>query len=153
MDPEFMDDFMDSDYMEDAIEEHTDDPEDTDSDGLDDFIESIDDDVTNSIAEEFDDDYGGPIILAGTAGFGHHMAEDELEERKIAERLLKKKDKLKVKKVPLLSRNDEAKQKRKGHVSPFGRWSTKANIDPNTAKEKIEYSKKEQREIIRGECY
>lgn len=93
----------------------------------------------------------GPADLGVAAGFGYHMAQDEIEERKIAEDILKKRDKNQGKPVavPLWKRNEV---KKKGKTTPFGRWATKVNQDPaNADKVEMTYTKEEQLQMIRAE--
>ena len=116
-------------------------------DGLDDsMLDNPDHDGGDNV--EFDD-VGNPTYLASAAGFGYHMASDELDERKIAEDLLKERDEIndEPEKLPLSSRH-ELGEKKKGYVTPFGKWATKANLDPKNIPDEIEYTKEEQLEIL-----
>lgn len=94
------------------------------------------------------DDLGNPIFIATAAGFGHHMATDELEERELAESILKRRAEKQGKpvKVPLAHR-----RRKKGYVTPFGRWATMVNKDPSRTKEGIPYTMEEQLQIIRAQ--
>ncbi len=94
------------------------------------------------------DELGNPILIAAAAGFGYHMATDEIEERQLVEDILRRRDKKQGDpiKVPLAHRHTT-----KGYVTPFGRWATKANQDPSKAKEDIQYTMEEQLQIIRAE--
>ena len=82
------------------------------------------------------DEMGNPIYLAAAAGFGYHMASDDLDERVLAEELLNNRDK---------------KDKRQGYMTPFGRWATMVNQDPSRRNEPIEYTLEEQLKIIEDE--
>ena len=112
-------------------------------DGFDDGINEPDELIEEA---EYDDD-GNLVEIAAAAGFGYHMSQDELEERRLAEGILKRRDsKGKPVKVPLSHRHAD-----RGIVTPFGRWATKANIDPGKSKDEIEYTLEEQLQIIRSE--
>jgi len=95
--------------------------------------------------EEFDE-YGNPIYMAMAAGFGYHMAQDELEERQIAEDILKRQEeKLEAPvKIPLASRHVQ----NKGKMTPFGRWATKVNHDLSKLDTEIEYTVEERLAIL-----
>jgi len=94
------------------------------------------------------DELGNPIYLAAAAGFGYHMATDELEERQLAEDILKRREGKQGKpvKVPLAQRHTT-----KGHMTPFGRWATKSNINHDRNKDDIEYTKEERLKIMDSE--
>jgi len=97
---------------------------------------------------EYDDDGNLMPLLATAAGFGYHMATDELEERKLAESILKRKEGKQGEpiKVPLARRKET-----KGHMTPFGRWATRANIDHKKTEDELEYTKEEQLQILKSE--
>jgi len=86
--------------------------------------------------EEFDED-GNPVYMATAAGFGYHMAQDEIEERQIAEEILRRKEGKPdtPTKIPLASRHET-----KGKMTPFGRWATRVNHDPARREKEIEYT-------------
>jgi len=93
------------------------------------------------------DSMGNPIFLAAAAGFGHQMGQEELDERQIAENILKNKTRrIDPVKVPLARRKED-----KGHMTPFARWSTKANLDHKRTEDEIEYTKEEQIQIFKSE--
>jgi hypothetical protein len=75
---------------------------------------------------------------------------DELEERQLAEDILKRREGKQDEpiKVPLSHRHT---QKKKGHMTPFARWSTKANMDHTRSKDKIEYTIEERLRIMESE--
>ena len=95
------------------------------------------------------DSLGNPIFLAAAGAFGYHMAEDSLEEREIAEDLLKKRERRPEEpiKVPLSSRHATTSDKR----TPFLRWAEKVNKDPDRREESIDYTLEEQLQIIDSE--
>ena len=97
--------------------------------------------------EEYDDD-GNLIPLVVATSFGYHMASEEIEERKLAEGILKRKEGRQDEpiKVPLARRKED-----KGHMTPFARWSTKANLDHKRTEDDIEYTKEEQAQIFKSE--
>jgi hypothetical protein len=115
------------------------------------------DETEAALGEEYDPEpdedsesngLGTLIGYATAAGLGYQMAKDEIDERKLAENILKNRT-LKVAepiKIPL-----SARHKTKGHKTPFARWSTRANIDPKTKDEELEYTMEEQLQIIRAE--
>jgi hypothetical protein len=91
------------------------------------------------------------VDMATAAGFGYHMSQDEINERRIAEEILRKRDKAQGKPVavPLWERHGTES---KGKTTPFGRWAAKVNQDPSLRdKLKIEYTKEEQLKMIRAE--
>ena len=88
------------------------------------------------------DEFGIPIAIATAAGFGYHMAQDEQAEQGQADTEFEQEPIL----IPLAQRRNK-----KGYVSPFGRWATKANRDPSKANDEIEYTKEEQLAIIKAE--
>ena len=95
------------------------------------------------------DDMGNPIYLATAAGFGAMMAEEEiLEERELAERILNEREgkQDELIKIPLSHR-----RRKKGHMTPFARWATKVNQDPDRRDEEIEYTMEEWIKIMRTE--
>lgn len=114
--------------------------EEGDDDGQDD-MESNDEEV------EFDS-LGNPIYLAIGASLGHEMAQGEVDERQIAENLLRHREEKQHKptKIPLAERHTT-----KGHMTPFGRWATKANIDHKRTEDEIEYTKEERLQIMDSE--
>ena len=110
------------------------------------YDEGFDDGMEENIPEEVEyDDDGNPILLAAAAGFGYHMAEDELEERQIAENILKRKEA--PSKIPLSHRH----KKTGGHMTPFARWATKVNLDHSKINDELEYTKEEQLQIFKSE--
>lgn len=94
------------------------------------------------------DAMGNPIYLATAAGFGYEMAQGEIDERQIAEDILKDRagKQEELIKVPLSHRHEK-----KGHMTPFARWATNANIDPARSKDEIEYTIKERLRIMESE--
>jgi len=121
------------------------DPGETYDDG---YVDGMDDSSLHAEDNVEYDELGNPIYLTSAIGFGYHMASDELDERKIAEDLLKDKDDdNEIEKLPLSSRHNIGKKK-KGYMTPFGRWATKANQDPDNIPDEIEYTKEEQLEIL-----
>lgn len=122
-----------------------------DLDDLIDSMEEIEESEPEDVPEpEVEYDASGNVIaaVAGT-GFGYHMAQDEIEERQIAEKILADREGKKGEpvKVPLSHRRD----KKKGHMTPFARWATRVNMDPSKRDEDIEYTKEEQLQILRAE--
>jgi len=114
-------------------------------DGHDEGYETAEEDMEDQEETVELDDDGNPIFLAAAAGFGYHMAQDELEERQIAEDILKRKET--VVKVPLSHRH----KKIRGHMTPFARWSTKVNLDHKKINDDLEYTKEEQLQIFKSE--
>jgi len=115
----------------------------TDDDMQDSYEEGYEDaEATHSDLVETDE-LGNPVLLAAAAGFGYHMAQDGLEEREIAEEILKKREG-KPEKIPLAKRHET-----KGYMTPFARWATKVNINPAKSGDAIEYTKEEQLQIIK----
>lgn len=112
----------------------------------DDGYENIEEPETTEEAEF--DELGNPIYLAAAAGFGYHMATDELEERQLAEDILKRREGKQGKptKIPLAQRHTT-----KGHMTPFARWATKANIDHKKTEDGVEYTKEERLQIMDSE--
>ena len=94
------------------------------------------------------DSMGNPILLAAAAGFGHQMGKEDLDEREVAEGILKERKGKQGEpvKVPLASRNEV-----KGHMTPFGRWATKVNKGRAKTDTPIEYTKEEQLQILNAE--
>jgi hypothetical protein len=93
------------------------------------------------------DSMGNPIFLTAAVILGRQMAEEEIDERRLAENILKNRTKgIEPIKVPLAKRHEV-----KGHMTPFGRWATKANLDPSKAKDELEYTLEEQLQMIRAE--
>lgn len=115
--------------------------------GFDEGYEQAEEDFVEEPEVECDE-LGNPIYLAAAAGFGYHMAQDEMDERQLAEDILKRREGKQVKpvKVPLAHRNET-----KGYMTPFGRWATKANIDHKRTEDEIEYTKEEQLQIIKAQ--
>jgi len=101
-------------------------------------------------APEYEDDTD-EVELAAAAGLGYHMAQEEIEERKIAADILRKRDKNqgKPEAIPLWKRHEA---KGKGKMTPFGRWATMVNNDPARRKLDITYTKEEQLAILRAEA-
>jgi hypothetical protein len=127
---------------------------DTDNDIEEDLAEELingfEEDLPENEIAECEDFQVDTIGLAAAAGFGYCMATDELDERILAENILGRRSGPKQPiKVPLKSRHEI---ERKGTRTPFGRWSTEANLNPATSKKPIKYTKEEQLRIIRGEC-
>ena len=112
--------------------------------------EMYDEDIDKDNEPEVEyDEFGNVIAVATAAGFGYYMAKDELEERKLAEDILKQREGKQEDpvKVPLAHRHTT-----KGEITPFGRWATRANQDPSKAKEEIQYTKEEQLQIIKAQA-
>ncbi len=103
--------------------------------GYEDGHEEAEEDLESAEEEVEFDAMGNPIYLAAVAGFAYQMAQGEIDERQIAEDILKNKaGKVEPVKVPLAHRHT---QKKKGHMTPFGRWSTKVNTDHSWVNDKI----------------
>ena len=100
-------------------------------------------DQTEEISER-DDDGFDPTDLAIAAGFGHHMAQDEMEDHKTPRG--PKGGKAGPESVPLWERHN-----RKGKMTPFGRWATMVNEDPSKRNEEIQYTKEERLAILKAE--
>jgi len=96
------------------------------------------------------DDLGNPTYLAVATSFGYEMAQEEIDERQLAEDILKDRSRKERKqnpvKIPLSDRH-----KTKGYMTPFARWATKVNINPKNTSDEIEYTLEEQLQIIRAE--
>jgi hypothetical protein len=96
-----------------------------------------------------DDSMLEDVISAATAaGFGYHMAQDEMNERELAEEILRRKEEEreanKPTKVPLWTRH-----KVKGSKgSPALRAMYKVATGERTTKDPIEYTEEEQRQIL-----
>lgn len=70
------------------------------------------------------DEFGNPIYLAAAAGFGYHMAQEDLEAQKIADDITEsRKDEPKITKMPLSSRHGGKDGEVRG--KPFERWLEK----------------------------
>lgn len=85
---------------------------------------------------------------AVAAGFGYHLASDSLEERKIAEDILKRKEEGagKIEKIPL--------KKRKGVAikgSPAKRWMFEVATGQKSTKDPVEYTEEEKKQILQHE--
>ena len=120
--------------------------------GFDDGYEEAEEDLADDRTELEHDDDGNVIGLATgaavAAGFGYHMANDEIDERKLSEEILRKKEGKQGEpvKVPLANRNEV-----KGVVTPFGRWASKVNKGYVKTDSPIEYTKEEQLQILNAE--
>lgn len=116
--------------------------------GFDDGQEMYEENLEQSEEEVELDSMGNPIFLAAAGGFGYHMAQGEIDERQIAENILKNKArKVEVPvKVPLSHRHNQ-----KGHMTPFGRWSTRVNMDHSKINDEIEYTIEERLQIMDSE--
>lgn len=125
--------FFSEDDMHDSYEEGYEDGHESDAE---------DDDVVET------DELGNPIYLAAAAGFGYHMAQDEIEERRLAEEILKKREGKKDEpvKVPLKTRHAGPKG------TPFQRWAARVNQDPKSTKEPLTYTEEEQNIILKHEA-
>jgi len=119
------------------------------------FHEEMYDDDQEMYEEDFEqgeeevelDSMGNPIFLAAAAGLGYEMAQGEIDERQLAEDILKDKaKKVKPTKVPLADRHTA-----KGHMTPFGRWATKVNKGLTKSDSEIEYTKEERHQIYDAE--
>ena len=109
------------------------------------FEDSMEDDMLEEDLPEPGveyDELGNPILLATAAGFGHHMATDEIEGQQ--PKSGKQEEPIKV---PLSQRN-EAK---KGRSTPFGRWAAMVNRDPSKTKEPMTYTKEERLKMLNAE--
>lgn len=116
----------------------------------DDGQEMYEEDLEHSEEEMELDSLGNPIFLATAAGFGRQMGKDSLEERQIAERILRDREgKGDPVKIPLADRGGQKKVQR--YTTPFGRWARKVNEDPTRRDEDIEYTKEEQLKILKAE--
>lgn len=95
-----------------------------------------------------DFDPGEMFFIGAAGGLGYEMAEDEIEEREIAEDILRRRDEKNYEqvKLPLASRHEV-----RGKMTPFGRWATEVNKNPNKRDMDIPYTKEEQLAIIRSE--
>jgi hypothetical protein len=119
-----------------------------DDDAYEEGYEQAEKDFEHSEEEVELDSMGNPVYLAAAAAFGFHMAQDEIDERQIAEDILKNKAKKvgEPAKIPLATRHTT-----KGHMTPFGRWATKSNINHDKNKDDIEYTKEERLKIMDSE--
>ena len=115
--------------------------------GFDEGYEQAEEDLTEEPEVEYDSN-GNIIYGAAAAGFGYHMAQDELEERQLAEDILKRREGKQGEptKVPLSQRHET-----KGYMTPFGRWATKANIDHKRTEDELEYTEEERLQIMDSE--
>ena len=104
---------------------------------------------------ELDDNYDpvsageiGIFEIGVAAGFGHHMAQEELDEDHIAKQLLKKMkgDKEQVK-VPLSTRHTTEIERGK----PFERWYLNFLKGQKKITDPLEYTEKELYQIARAE--
>lgn len=106
--------------------------------------------AAESIAEE--DDHSGldhPFGIAAAAGIGYEMAQREIDERQIAENILKNRTR-KVNeflKVSLKTRH----VKRGGQVSPARRWMSQVCTGQKTTRDPVDYTEEEKREILNFE--
>lgn len=117
--------------------------------GYDDGQEEAEEDTPDDAEETIEHDgMGNAVYLASAAGFGYHMALDEIEERKLAEDILRRREGKPGKpvKVPLARRHEV-----KGHTTPFGRWAAKVAHDPKRREDELEYTKEEQDQILKAE--
>jgi len=107
-------------------------------------------DSQDEIEEEVElDSMGNPIFLAAAGGFGYEMAQGEIDERQIAENILKNKArKVESVKVPLSHRHN---QKKRGYMTPFGRWVGKVNKGLIKSEDEIEYTIEERLQIMDSE--
>jgi hypothetical protein len=114
----------------------------------DDYEDGMEENMPDEEPDAEYDSAGNIVFAAAAAGFGYHMAQDELEERQIAENILKRREgkQYKPTKIPLAERHTT-----KGHMTPFGRWATKANIDHKRTEDEIEYTKEERLQIMDSE--
>ena len=107
--------------------------------GFDDGQEMCEENLEHSEEEVELDSMGNPVFLAAAAGFGYEMARGEIDERQIAENILKNKaKKVEPAKVPLADRHTV-----KGHMTPFGRWVDKVNKGLIKRDSELEYTKEE----------
>lgn len=132
-DPGFHEEMYDEDDLHDSYEE-----------GLED--EQNDTEEPEETVEF--DAMGNPIYIAVGVGFGYEMAQREIDERQIAEDILKNRAREQEEpiKVPLSRRHEK-----KGHMTPFARWATNANIDPAGSKDEIDYTIEERLRIMESE--
>jgi len=117
----------------------------------DNFEDGMEDNIPEENLDEQETEYdsmGNPIFIAAVAGFGYQMGQEDLDERKVAEEILKHREDKQDKpiKIPLASRNET-----KGYITPFGRWASKVNQDPSKRNDPIEYTKEEQLQILNAE--
>jgi hypothetical protein len=138
-------DFDPGELYDDSYENFDEIAEDNYEEGFEDGQEEVDD-MQQEPEVEYDDD-GNVIAVVAAAGFGYHMATDEIDERQLAEDVLARREgKTEPVKIPLAKRHEA-----KGHMTPFGRWATRANLDHKRTEDEIEYTKEEQLEILRAE--
>jgi hypothetical protein len=110
-----------------------------------DFDDSGLEDDVRGLEEDTEDEFGPRI--ASAVGLGYHMAQDDINERLIAEDILQERNgKADEIKIPLHKRHEEGK----GTMTPFGRWATRVNNGGDT-NAPLEYTKEEQLKIIRAE--
>jgi len=115
------------------------------SDAEEDMFDEIDNDIEYDI--ELDDDYEpisadeiGIFEIGVAAGFGHHMAQEELDEDHIARQLLKKMEGGKEQvKVPLSSRHTTEIERGK----PFERWYLSFLKGQKKITDPLDYTEKE----------
>jgi len=115
-------------------------------DGYDEGYEAIEEDTEDQEDSVELDAMGSPVYLAAAAGFGYHMAQDELNERQLAENIIKRKET--PIKVALSHRHEKTGG---GHMTPFARWSTKVNLDRTKINDEIEYTLEEKLQIFKSE--
>lgn len=127
-------------------ESHDEMAEDSYEAGFDDSTAEFPEAEDTSVVET--DEFGSPVYLAAAAGFGYHMSEEDIEERQIAEGILKKKEREHKEpiKVPLAQRHEH-----KGYSSPFDRWARRASMAPKDRNAEMEYTLEEQLAIIEAE--
>jgi hypothetical protein len=85
---------------------------------------------------------GVAIGAAAAAGFGYHMAKDEMDEREIAEHLLAER-KHEIKKVPLAARHGSGEVKGK----PFERWLHEYLSGSKKLTDPLEYTAEEDEKL------
>jgi len=117
----------------------------------DNFEDGMEDNIPEENLDEQETEYdsmGNPIFLAAAAGFGYQMGQEDLDERKVAEEILRQREGKQSEpvKIPLASRHET-----KGYMTPFGRWASKVNRDPSRRNDPIEYTKEEQLQILNAE--
>ncbi|RLI66034.1 MAG: hypothetical protein DRO67_01770 [Candidatus Asgardarchaeum californiense] len=123
------------------------------SDSEDNMFDEQDNDIEYDI--EFDNNYEplstieiGAFEIGVAVGFGHNMAQEEIDEDKIAKQLLKKRKSNKEQtKVPLSTRHTEEIERGK----PFERWYLNVLRGKKKVTDPLDYTEKELYQIALAE--
>ncbi len=141
-------------FSDDEFEDTRDDAaEGTYDEGYEEGYDAKEDELNEELTQEetpdvLDSEYDA-TALAAAAGFGYHMASDELEERRIAEDILRRRNPPKTGKVQRVSLKNRKASKFKG--SPAKRWMYEVATGQKKAKDPVEYTDEEKAAILRYE--